>query len=68
MRTATRTRLEALEAEKAAWVIEGFARWVADTPGVWSVSIRRCDLRGASVDLHLVVHAEIDGPTGGKQG
>lgn len=62
MRTATRTRMDRLEAEKAAWVIEEFARWVAETPGVWSVTIRRCELSGPSVDLHLVVHAEIEGP------
>lgn len=60
MRATTRTRVEKLDAEQAAFVIEEFARYVTQVPGVWAVTIRRNDLKSGSVDLHLIVHADVD--------
>lgn len=66
MRSVMRTMVEQIDADKAAWVIEEFARWVSQTPGVWSVTVRKCELKGSSVDLHLIVHADLedDGKSG----
>ncbi|MGH2705444.1 MAG: hypothetical protein ACRDJ4_10210 [Actinomycetota bacterium] len=54
------TRIEDLTGEQAAWAIERFAEWVAATPGVWAVTVADARYGRASVDLHLIVHANLE--------
>lgn len=56
-----RVRIENLTGEQAAWAIERFAEWVAETPGVWAVIVADARYGRTSVDLHLIVHADIEG-------
>lgn len=56
-------RVEDLTGEQAAWAIERFAQWVADTSGVWAVTIADARYRKTDVDLHLIVHATLSGLT-----
>lgn len=55
--------IEDLNGEQAAWAIERFAQWVADTPGVWAVTIADARYGKTEVDLHLIVHANLEGVT-----
>jgi hypothetical protein len=57
------TRIEGLTGEQAAWAIERFAQWVADTPGVWSVTVADVHYGKDELNLHLIVQASIDDPT-----
>lgn len=57
------TRIEGLTGEQAAWAIERFAQWVAQTPGVWSVTVADVHYGKTEVNLHLIVQASIDDPT-----
>lgn len=53
-------KIENISGEQAAWVIERYAAWVAETPGVWAVTVASVDYTKEKVDLHLVVHADLD--------
>jgi hypothetical protein len=52
-------RIEDLTGEQAAWAIERFAQWVADTSGVWAVTLADARYGSSDVDLHLIVHASL---------
>ncbi|MGH2812626.1 MAG: hypothetical protein ACRDI1_07945 [Actinomycetota bacterium] len=52
-------RIEDLNGEQAAWAIERFAQWVADTSGVWAVTVADARYGRSDVDLHLIVHASL---------
>lgn len=48
-----------LTGEQCAWAIERFAKWVAESPGIWAASIREARYGGRAVELHLVLHADL---------
>lgn len=50
-------RIDDLNGEQAAWAIERFAGWVADTEGVWAVTVAEARYGEVEVNLHLIVHA-----------
>jgi hypothetical protein len=54
------TRIEDITGEQASWAIEKFAQWVADTPGVWAVTVADVRYGKVEVNLHLVVHANLE--------
>lgn len=53
-------KIENITGEQAAWAIERYAAWVAETPGVWAVTVADVSYTKERVDLHLVVHADLD--------
>lgn len=53
-------KIEPITGPQAACAIERYAAWVAETPGVWSVTIASVEYTKARIDLHLVVHADLD--------
>jgi hypothetical protein len=53
------TRIEDIDGERAAWAIERFAQWVAETPGIWAVTVADVRYGKFDLDLHLIVHANL---------
>lgn len=53
-------KIENITGEQAAWAIERYAAWVAETSGVWAVTVADVNYAKDKVDLHLVVHADLD--------
>lgn len=51
-------RIEACDGPDASRAIRAFAEAVRQAPGVWAVTVRECQLRNGSFDLHLIVHGE----------
>ena len=56
----TFAKIEPITGEQAAWVIERYAAWVLETPGIWAVTLADVVYTKKRVDLHLIVHADID--------
>jgi hypothetical protein len=59
-RPLKQVRLEEATSHEATVAIEEFADWVARLPGTWGVSVREQRFKKNSVDVHLVVHADLD--------
>ncbi len=56
-----KVKIRGITGEQAAWAIERFAQWVADAPGVWAVTVADARYGRTTVDLHLIVHASLEG-------
>lgn len=54
------TQIEGLTGEQAAWAIERFAQWVAEVPGVWSVTVAEVHYGKVELNLHLIVQASLE--------